>query len=102
MLCNNPNRRCTVKEVEGRLTIGSQRASVNRTADSGIASSCTSGSSSANGSGAGMTKYMNTYSSDKNNLPGMLESVTEEQTTIESGIDKYRYKRSVTPRNTFL
>ena len=101
MLCNNPNRRCTVKEVEGRLTDGSLWARANRTADSGIASSCTSGSSSANGSGAGMTRYMNTYSSDKNNLPGLLESVTEEQTTIESGIDKYGYKRSVTPRNTF-
>merc|ERR1719225_492866 len=44
---------------------------------------------------------MNTYSFDKNILPGMLERVTEERTTIESGIDKYDYKRSVTPRNAF-
>ena len=104
MLNNNPARRCFITDVEHQLCYpaeGYLKSHANRTADSGIASSCTSGSSSANGSGVGFSRNMNAYSYDRNILPVTLESVTEEQTAIESGIENYSRKRSVTPRNTF-
>ena len=104
MLCNNPSRRSSLLNVETQLCYNSEgnlKTYTNRTADSGIASSCTSGSSSANGSWPSSSKNLFTNSYERNILPGALSSVNEEQTTIESGIDNYNYKRSVTPRNTF-
>ena len=104
MLCNNPCRRNSLSNVENQLSYsieGNLKTHANRTADSGIASSCTSGSSSANGSGHSSSGNIFTYSYGKNTLSGALSSVNEEQTTIESGIENCNYKRSVTPRNTF-
>ena len=103
MLKKEPWTRITLKDVIRRLgkPIEANKSSGNGTIfDSGIASSCTSGSSSANGSGTGFLRSINGL--DRNLIPGVLQSVAEENTTLESGIGNGIYRNSVTPRTNFI
>ena len=106
MLKKEPTLRITLQELKVRLhhnEINFTKYQQNGTfSDSGVASSCTSGSLSGNNNSTGAFRYLNTYSQDKNVVPGLLQSVAEEQTSIESGIETCKYRTSVTPRTNFI
>ena len=100
MLKPLPTHRISLKDIETQVSLPIEvpnKAPANRTiSDSGMGSSCTSGSSSANASGTGIFKHL--YNNhDRHILPNTLQIVAE-----ESGIERSRYMDSLTPRTNFI
>ena len=108
MLKKDPWLRSSLKDIECSLnqsveTNYKSASTTNRTmSDSGVASSCTSGSTGANGSGTGMFRHFNSYNQDRNILNGALKSVAEENSVMDSALENCRYMNPMTPRTNFV